>query len=651
MPATERKRCFECGASYPPDAHRCEDDQVSLWPGTISGIWRIEGVLTSRPGGATCAAFHLGSGARVAIDLVRGVPAPEPSALKALTQEIQALRLLDHPNTLRLVDEGVDRSHPAFENGDGIHFVVTELGSARPLPDLLEEWHRANGGAEGASRLPTVAMGQVGRQILGLLSAAHRLGLAHGGLNLAQIYVAADEDTLGSLQRSGAVRLHGLRALGLGPALREAIDADLTAAVAVLYELVVGSPPPRGADGSPAMPRLPSDVDGKLAQFILRGFGQNRTARFTSADEMLRALVIASPPTPVEVSAEAMATLNRTDPQANRPASSPEVSAAKPTPIDSGPWAPPALPMVSGAHGALPAPPLGSLPGSDSAVRSRFSGELKQVSFRDLVDQKDSKPGREETLARARRVSSSSMRISTLPLPSPEDLPSPAPKRAPIAAEVISSGEHASLEPTADLQALPVDFASSISGPVNIGSSMRDGRSEISLPPQPSLPPEAALPVGPPSRPPGATKGFEPSKSELPRPISAPLPRPNSAPMATTPPLVAPPNSGPIGLPPEMRPAAIVSDDSIDPLAITGQGPIPADVLSAAKRFAEERARSIDNRGTPNPPPALTLSPAESRRVSTSGDLRIAPKKPPIWLFALLGLALFGGLLALVLRR
>ena len=110
MSHPERKRCFECGASFPPDAHTCNEDHVPLWPDTINGVWKIEGILNPRLGGATCAAYHLHSGARVAIDLVRGGSssgpssshATDPAALKLLTQEVQALRvylIIDVENT------------------------------------------------------------------------------------------------------------------------------------------------------------------------------------------------------------------------------------------------------------------------------------------------------------------------------------------------------------------------------------------------------------------------------------------------------------------------------------------------------------------------------------------------------------------------
>jgi serine/threonine protein kinase len=626
----------------------CDEDHVALWPGTVSTVWKIEGLLAPRPGGATCAAYHLHSGARVAIDLVRGgatpmaAPAaarvPDATALKILTQELQALRLLEHPNTLRLVEEGTDRSD---SEGD-IQYLVTDLGPARPLPDVLEDWERAGLTGSGPQGSPVpmalAALSQLGRQLLSVLSAAHRLGLAHGSLSVAHIYVTCEEDSVQSLGRTGAVRLHGLRALGLGQTLREAIAADLIATGAILYELCAGKAPPSPeASKAGEVASLPAETDVKLAQVILRGIGANPGLRYGSADEMLRALIVAAPPVISEVSASALAALTRTDPQAGRPAAS--------EPIISTP-AP--LPRVTAPQAVLPAPPspLGTSPGADMPMRSRLSGELRQVSFRDLVEQKADREG-EETLARSRRrVSASSMKVLALPPPSeiPEFIPAGASGRARHDNPALSSGEHASLEPTADLNALPVDFASSISGRVGSDSSLREGRSEISLPPQPALPEP-----GP--------KGL--TKSD---PKFYPKPEPKSEPRSETKPEPA--------AKPGNRPRAEV-DPEIDPLAVTGQSRIPQDVLAAARRFQPQMSAALPrpqpvlrtpfpepSSSTPGspPPPAISSSGAPLPSFAPLAPSTPAPSvqragSRPLWPWIAIGTAVLLGLLWLLLGR
>lgn len=609
MSHPERKRCFECGASFPPDAHTCNEDHVPLWPDTINGVWKIEGILNPRLGGATCAAYHLHSGARVAIDLVRGGSssgpsashATDPAALKLLTQEVQALRLLEHASLLRLVEEGTDRA--------GIHYMVTDLGPARPLPDMLEDWARSTTFPGGP--LPASTVSQVGRQILAALSSAHRLGLAHGAITPAHIYVISDEDSLANVSRTGAVRLHGLRAIGTGPLLHSAIAADLTGLAAVLYEMATGRAPPthEGARPSP-----PPSLDPKVAQVILRGLGADPNIHFGSADEMLRALVVAAPPQPSEVSATALAALTRTDPHIRAiPPSEISMPRGGSEPSISGL---PPLAQMSGANAALPAPPLPLGPQStgENPVRSRLSGELKQVSFKDLISQEEGSGKKEETLARSRRrVSASSLKVPALP--PPEFAPSYRPDFPPGA---LSSGDNAPLEPTADLSALPVDFASGVSGRVLVGPAPPDLKSEISMPPSPGPEDLVSAIRAHEAKAPEPVKPTEPSRSgDKNRPIEPPKPAPTRR-----------------------------SLEDIDPLASTGQAPIPPSILAAAQQLQARIAASASSRPEPTAASAFSARSPEPDR-----DELAEKRARPIWHWLVLAGLVLSGLLFLLLAR
>ena len=634
MSHPERKRCFECGASFPPDAHTCDEDHIPLWPDTINGVWKIEGVLAPRLGGATCAAYHLHTGARVAIDLVRGGPTPDPAVLKALTQEVQALRLLEHSSLLRLVEEGSDRA--------GIHYLVTDLGPARPLPDMLEDWQRSSTLPGGP--LPASTVSQVGRQILSLLSSAHRLGLAHGALTAAHIYVISDEDSLTSISRTGAVRLHGLRAIGTGPLLHSAISADLAGVADVLYELATGKSPPGAKGGRP--PSIPS-LDPKVAQVILRGLGADPNIHYGSADEMLRALVVAAPPQASEVSATALAALTRTDPQMRHVPPS-EISMPRFGSEPSIGGLPP-VGQMSGANAALPAPPLplGPSTSGEMPVRSRLSGELRQVSFKDLITQDDG-PRKEETLARSRRrVSASSLKVPALPPPAPEFADSYRPEFPPGA---LSSGDNAPLEPTADLSALPVDFASGVSGRVLVGSSHSELKSEISLPPHPA--PESLLSAirANEAKAAEAAKIADSARSgEKNRPIDPPkLARSGEKNRPIDPPKLA--RSGeknkPIE-PPKPAPSRRSMED-IDPLASTGQAPIPPSILAAAQQLQAKLAAAASASSKPDPIAASAFS-SRSPEPDRSALARQAAR--PIWHWLVLAGLVLGCLILLLLAR
>lgn len=521
MSTRDRQRCFECGISYPPDAHECEEDHVPLWPGTIAAVWRIEGVIANRPGGAICAAYHLHTGERVAIDVVRrsnpvlaeregmGAAAtadavspiltqPEPSepsyvdpSVRMLQAEAQALRVLDQPSLLRLLESGVDE-------GD-IHYLVSELGTARPLRDLIEEWQRA-----GSWPLSGRATAQIGAQLLGALAAAHRVGITHSGMSFQHIFLDHDEEVLAGRARPGAVRLRGLRVVDLAHTLRRSVQSDLRALSIILFELLAGEPPPRDVEETRSR-TIPIGVDPALWEVITGGLAPRGRDHFSTADDMLRALTAAQPAASTEASAAAIGASGRTDPGAGH--SSTEEIPVVPPSDDDGEWTegkpggdgsagqgadplppprvelpPEMLPApppearsqpnrflrssrMSGPHMSLPAPP--GVVAAELPLASTISGELKQVSFRDLIKSEHG-PRRQETLAQSRRrVSATSLKMPVL-APPPEFLVAPPPMNSHpmIPSQPLhgSSGEHSMVEPTADLSALPIgDYASQIS--------------------------------------------------------------------------------------------------------------------------------------------------------------------------------------------
>ena len=141
----DQKRCVTCGATYPKEATACSLDDTPLSADTVGRRWRVDGILSRRPGGGVFSAFHLVSGARAAVDLVPWPLSEKEEFGGRLYRELQALRMLPrHPHVPRLLETGTDR--------DGSRFVVTDLGDGRPLRDLLPGFCRPEGGSAPTTR-------------------------------------------------------------------------------------------------------------------------------------------------------------------------------------------------------------------------------------------------------------------------------------------------------------------------------------------------------------------------------------------------------------------------------------------------------------------------------------------------------------------
>jgi serine/threonine protein kinase len=618
----ERQRCFECGISYPPDAPECEIDRTRLWPETIHRVWRVEGVIAGRPGGATCAAYHLHTGERVAIDVVRPVhPAGEgrqggdaegvaalsspagrddDGAVRLLQAEAQALHALDQPNLLRLFETGIDEH--------GLAYLVTELGTARPLGDLMEEWQRT-----GHLPLSSRAASQIGRQLLAALVAAHRAGLAHQGLRTHHVFLLHEDEILAGRTRPGAVRLRGLRALSLGQTIRASTRADLRAVAALLYELLVGEAP----SGSTLALRdrtIPTGIEPALWEVVARGLAEGGRDIYSSADEMLRALAVAVPPIATEVSSTAMATLGRTDPGAAQ-SSTDEVPVAPPAsepPDAAAGLGRLSLPSrMSGPMASLPAPPQ---PFSDEpAPPSSISGELQAVSFRDLIAS-DSGPRRVETLAQSRRrISAASLKIPALPPPSDFLVAPAAHSSHPALSAPSTSGEHALLEPTADLSALPIaDYASQSSGRLVVSTPHAPAMSRQpveaaaqSAPQEPVAVPEAIDPL--------AATGQVASPA-VPSPRSS---RPPAAPARA----------------PEPEPSRPPGSASIPPSISISIAPEPAPTSTTGSALSRSLSNSLAPRErTPSPATSAEIEAQHSRQFAWAIGIAAVVALIALWL-------------------
>lgn len=371
MPVPGCRHCFECDANFPvsPEAGVtpivCPHDGTPLAVDVAGRRWRIEAVLGPRKGGGVFVAHHLITGVRAAVSLLYDARSGEME--ERLNREVQAQRLLEpHPNLFKLLELGSER--------DGTRFYVSELQAEQTLRETLKEWRRP---ADPGTLFSQA--GAVLRPILGLLATANRLGIAHGELDASQIFVATADAHEAAEPQLVRPRLYGLRRFGAGAGIVEAARADLVAIGQILFELLFGEPA-RQPFTSAQRTTVKSRFGDAVGSFVLRALGapfSEGEGNFPTIDEMQRALnalrreistISVNTPPGVPVAVDPF--FERTDPTA-------APSRMSDRRIISGREAMPGA--------ATPLPELPPVPGPSEPLRSGFSGELRQVSFADLL--------------------------------------------------------------------------------------------------------------------------------------------------------------------------------------------------------------------------------------------------------------------------
>jgi serine/threonine-protein kinase len=246
--------------------------------GTVAaGQYRILRRMGSGATGVIYEAVRISDGVPVAIKLLRAAAAHEAVASDRLRREAEALGLSWHPNVVEVIDHG----HLA----DGTAYLVMELLHGESLGTRL----RNKGRLKPRDVLP-VAM-----QVCDALAAVHAAGVVHRDLKPSNIFLAVDRDDPAGPERVklldfgiARVEWEETRITNTGGPLgtpgymspeQEAgsgeIDArsDVFALGAVLYECLVGEPPP---------PRSPSG--------LLRT-GDSTAVRFDSGTQKSAGLV------------------------------------------------------------------------------------------------------------------------------------------------------------------------------------------------------------------------------------------------------------------------------------------------------------------------------------------------------------------------
>jgi serine/threonine-protein kinase len=242
-----------------------------------AGQYRILRRMGSGATGVIYEAVRISDGVPVAIKLLRAAAAHEAVASDRLRREAEALGLSWHPNVVEVIDHG----HLA----DGTAYLVMELLHGESLAARLK-----NKGRLTPRELLPVAM-----QVCDALAAVHAAGVVHRDLKPSNIFLAVDRDDPAGPERVklldfgiARVEWEETRITNTGGPLGTPgymspeqetggpeIDArsDFFSLGAVLYECLVGEPPP---------PRSPSG---------LVRTGDSAAVRFDSGTQKSAALV------------------------------------------------------------------------------------------------------------------------------------------------------------------------------------------------------------------------------------------------------------------------------------------------------------------------------------------------------------------------
>ncbi|MCW5833432.1 MAG: serine/threonine protein kinase [Labilithrix sp.] len=213
----------------------------------VAGQYRIGERMGSGASGVIYEATRITDGVPVAIKLLRAATAHDVTASDRLRRESEALGLSWHPNVVEVFDHG--------HLPDGTSYLVMELLQGEMLATRLK--YRV--------RLPAREVLPIAKQVAEALVAIHAAGVVHRDLKPSNIYLVPDEESGGAKERVkvfdfgiARVEWEEMRITNMGAPLgtpgymspeQESgleIDhrSDIYAAGAVLYECLVGEPPP-----------------------------------------------------------------------------------------------------------------------------------------------------------------------------------------------------------------------------------------------------------------------------------------------------------------------------------------------------------------------------------------------------------------------
>jgi len=243
-----RMTVLERSLELKEDRERAATGQVE---GTIiAGLYRVGQRMGAGAAGVIYQAQRISDGMPVAVKLLRVAAAHESVAADRLRREAEALRLAWHPNVVEILDSG--------HLPDGTSYLVMELLTGEPLTARLRK----------VGKLDPRELAPLALQICDALVAVHAAGVVHRDLKPSNLLLVKGPEGRERVKLIdfgiARVEWEETRITNIGAPLgtpgymspeQESggdIDArsDLFAVGAVLYECLIGEPPPPTPSGT-----------------------------------------------------------------------------------------------------------------------------------------------------------------------------------------------------------------------------------------------------------------------------------------------------------------------------------------------------------------------------------------------------------------
>ncbi|XYH93971.1 serine/threonine-protein kinase [Sorangium sp. So ce1128] len=272
-----------------------------LPPGTVAGDYILEGFIARGGCGVVYAARHARSGRPAAVKVLSEAVAHSRRVVERFAREVEALQLISHPNIVEIYEVG--------ELNDNQPFYAMERLEGQTLDALIK----------AETRLAPREALDLFEPICAALGAAHAAGIIHRDVKASNIFICSGKPRTVKLLDFGIAKLMGpeegstwLTTAGRMPGtpsimapeqiLGGPIDArvDVYALGVLLHRMLVGRLPfhthdmdemvRKHLEEPPMPPSLRVPLPLELDAVVLRCMEKRRERRFSSVEELVRAL-------------------------------------------------------------------------------------------------------------------------------------------------------------------------------------------------------------------------------------------------------------------------------------------------------------------------------------------------------------------------